>query len=74
MDRAHRLQDWFGMGSFVTLQPASYSGRVMDEQASFFGPAACLGRHPEVLSGFYVINVSRFIMRTAVSWVIRLQG
>ena len=33
-DRSHRLQQWFCLDAFVTLAPASYSGRVMDEQAS----------------------------------------
>jgi hypothetical protein len=29
---AHRLQRWFGVDVFVTLHPASYSARFLDEK------------------------------------------
>ncbi|KAK9813462.1 hypothetical protein WJX73_000174 [Symbiochloris irregularis] len=31
-ETAHRLQQWLGVASFVMLAPASYTGRIMNEQ------------------------------------------
>ena len=31
-DRAHKLQAWFGLDTFLTLIPSSYSRRILNEQ------------------------------------------